>query len=78
MQGILFCRLCYCIYVLCFCVCVCGGDGGRGGVSTTKKAAIVTQAVITVNIMEVRDAEEEMERFHFQRDAERSLSPPGG
>lgn len=38
--------------------------------SATEKAAIVTQAAIIVNIMEAQDAEEEMERFHFQRDAD--------
>lgn len=38
--------------------------------STTEKAAVVTQAATIVNLMEAQDAKEEMERFHFQRDAE--------
>lgn len=37
--------------------------------STTEKAAVVTQAEIIV-ITEAQDAEEGMERFHFQRYAE--------
>lgn len=46
--------------------------------SATEKAASVAQAAIIVDIMEAQNAEEEMERFHFQRDAERSLSPSAG